>query len=200
MSFSSSLYWEDRYKSGGSSGSGSFGRLARFKANVINGFVRKNEIETVLELGVGDGNQLSLAKYPNYVGADVSSESISECKKRFGGDTSKRFILLGEEKLPKAELVLSLDVIFHLVEDAVFEKYMFQLFDNATRFVIIYSSNQKDLGDTSEHVKHRLFTDWVTSNRTEWNLIKKIENKFPFNPSEPTTTSFSDFFFFEKTT
>ena len=32
-------YWEDRYASGGNSGSGSYNKLAEFKSEVINAFV-----------------------------------------------------------------------------------------------------------------------------------------------------------------
>jgi hypothetical protein len=38
--FSSGTYWESRYRSGGASGAGSLGRLARFKAGVINRFIQ----------------------------------------------------------------------------------------------------------------------------------------------------------------
>lgn len=71
--FSSSAdYWEERYRSGGSSGAGSHNRLAAYKAEVSNEFVTQNAVGIVLEFGVGDGAQLSLAKYPQYVGVDVS--------------------------------------------------------------------------------------------------------------------------------
>ena len=44
--------------------------------------------------------------------------------------------------LPRADLTLSLDVIYHLVEDDVFVSAMRALFDKAARFVVIYASNQ----------------------------------------------------------
>lgn len=43
-----------------------------------------------------------------------------------------------------ADLSLSLDVIYHLVEDEVFETYINTLFKSARRYVIIYSSNSDD--------------------------------------------------------
>ena len=42
----------------------------------------------------------------------------------------------------RAELALSLDVIYHLVEDTVYESYMGQLFDSATKYVIVYLEQQ----------------------------------------------------------
>ena len=35
----SAAYWEERYRRGGNSGAGSYGKLAEFKAEVINDFV-----------------------------------------------------------------------------------------------------------------------------------------------------------------
>src|SRR5690348_11631317 len=56
----SSIYWEQRYLAGGTSGAGSFGRLAQFKAETINAFASRANIQTVIEFGCGDGRQLRL--------------------------------------------------------------------------------------------------------------------------------------------
>ena len=56
--FNSSKYWEDRYKNGGNSGAGSYNTLAKFKASVINHFIENNKIQSLIDYGVGDGNQL----------------------------------------------------------------------------------------------------------------------------------------------
>ena len=34
-------YWEERYKTGGNSGAGSYDRLAKFKAQIINDFIKQ---------------------------------------------------------------------------------------------------------------------------------------------------------------
>ena len=65
-------YWENRYERGLTSGAGSYGRLAHFKAEVLNEYVNQNKILSVVEFGCGDGAQLSLAKYANYIGLDLS--------------------------------------------------------------------------------------------------------------------------------
>src|ERR1700689_4886366 len=70
--FHSPSYWDSRYAGGGNSGDGSYGNLAKFKASVLNQFVAENRIASVVEFGCGDGNQVSLAEYPRYVGIDVS--------------------------------------------------------------------------------------------------------------------------------
>lgn len=114
-------YWERRYQLGCDSGAGSYNRLALFKADVINAFVKENNIVSVIEWGCGDGNQLNYAQYPQYTGIDVSVKAVEMCKKIFNTDNSKQFYCNISELLPlKAigggyELALSLDVIYHLL-------------------------------------------------------------------------------------
>ena len=48
---SSQFYCENRYKKGGTSGAGSYDRTARFKADILNSFVKENNIESVIEFG-----------------------------------------------------------------------------------------------------------------------------------------------------
>ena len=152
---SSSNYWEERYRRGGNSGAGSYNRLAIFKADVLNSFVEKNHIQQVIEFGSGDGAQLELAKYPNYIGVDISESIISETRRKFASTPNIRFLHTNEvTDNDRAELALSLDVVYHLVEDDVFESYMHQLYDAAERFVIVYASN-RDESSYSPHVRHR---------------------------------------------
>lgn len=170
-------YWEERYASGGTSGKGSYGELAEFKAQVLNEFVLKNQVKNIIEFGCGDGNQLKLAAYPSYVGFDVSITAINNCRNLFIDDPTKRFELIRDYKDEKAELTLSLDVIYHLVEDGVYEQYMARLFSSSEKFVIIYS-NDVDSGQcrAKPHVKFRKFSDWIQSNAPGWELKEKISN------------------------
>ena len=197
----SAKYWNERYVNGGNSGAGSYNRLAEYKAKIINDFVKKEHIKTVIEWGCGDGNQLSLANYPSYIGYDVSPQAIKICKKKFKNDSSKKFTCSEALffKPTTAELSLSLDVLYHLIEDDVFDKYMKQLFSSSEKYVIIYSCNDTDYVAEATHVKHRKFTQWVTENVGQnWTLKDVIKNKYPFNTNDPDNTSWSDFFIYEK--
>ena len=51
----SEQYWINRYISGGNSGSGSAGKFATFKPDVINTFITKTGIRTIIEVGVVHG-------------------------------------------------------------------------------------------------------------------------------------------------
>ncbi|HTB44067.1 MAG TPA: methyltransferase domain-containing protein [Acetobacteraceae bacterium] len=189
--FASGEYWERRYRAGGHSGTGSCGHLAAFKAGVINGFVADNAIADVLDLGCGDGHLLSLLQVPGYVGVDVSSAALASCVARFPQHRFLPFAALNAAT--RADLAMSIDVVFHLVEDAVFVSYMHALFGHAKRYVLVYSSNT-DRTWSSPHVLHRRFTDFVADCRPEWRLLAHVPNHYPFDPQRPDETSFSDFF------
>jgi SAM-dependent methyltransferase len=197
--FSSAQYWERRYRSGGNSGPGSYHHLAEFKAGVLNRFVSEHGVESVVEFGCGDGNQLALAEYPSYLGVDVSPAAVSACKQRFATDSSRTFLLASDYDGSCADLALSLDVIFHLTEDEVFEAYMRRLFDAASRFVIIYSSNQDEqIAPVSIHVRHRTFRRWIEKEMSaEWKLLERIPNAYPYR-GDYKTASYSDFYIYGK--
>jgi hypothetical protein len=194
----SESYWESRYAAGGNSGCGSYGRLADFKAKFLNEFITKKNIKTVVEFGCGDGNQLRLCNYPNYIGLDVSLSAINICKKIFRNDSSKQFFLIAEDETLdtqfKSELSMSLDVIYHLVEDCVYEKYMKRLFSAGSHYVIIYSSNIEQ--PPTFHVKHRKFDDWVLKNFPDFELIHVEKNKYPYK-GDNEVSSLADFYVFE---
>ena len=195
---SSKDYWEKRYQKGGNSGAGSFNNLAHFKAEILNDFIKSYNIDTIIEWGSGDCNQLSLANYKNYIGFDVSKTAINICKNKFHNDSTKTFIYIYDKfkNNKKADLSISLDVIYHLLEDKVYNNYMYNLFESSKKYICIYSSNI-DVGWAS-HVRHRKFTDWIdTYASDDWKLIKYIKNKYPFKPKN-MSTSFADFYFYEK--
>ncbi|NNC12960.1 class I SAM-dependent methyltransferase [Planctomonas sp. JC2975] len=189
-------YWERRYVTGGTSGDGSYGQLARFKAAVLNDFVSEHRIRDVLELGVGDGNQLGLAEYPQYRGLDVSAEAIRMCRARFENDRTKQFGLLADFDDQPAELTLSLDVVYHLVEDDVFDAHMRLLFGASTRYVAVYASNY-DSVESAIHVRHREFTRWVGENCPEWVLDHHLANPYAYDPRDHSG-SLADFYFYRR--
>ena len=170
--------------------------MAQFKAEIINNLIKQNNIKTVIELGCGDGNQLKLFKIPVYIGYDISKTIIKKNKELFKKDKTKTFKILINKIYEKADCVLSLDVIYHLVEDNIFENYMSLLFSASNKYVVIYSSNKDEC--QARHVKHRNFTKWIEKNLPNWKLKSVIKNKYPFDIKNQDETSFSDFYIYEK--
>lgn len=203
-------YWDKRYSKGGTSGLGSHGQLATFKADFLNDFVRRNQVSSVIEFGCGDGSQLQLARYPRYLGLDVSRHAIRACIDKFREDSTKSFCVYDSCAFGdsagwlSADLAISLDVIYHLVENDVFQSYLQHLFLSAKRFVVIYSCDSDDpsSGNLCTHVRYpphvrpRRFTEYVEQHFPEWHLTRRVANRFPWHPQNRPDGSWSDFFVF----
>ncbi|MBX2939201.1 MAG: class I SAM-dependent methyltransferase [Ferruginibacter sp.] len=177
-------YWEKRYANGGHSGSGSYGENAEYKATFLNTFVQDFNIDSVIEFGSGDGHQLSLARYPQYIGLDVSVTAIKMCMQQFSEDNTKSFFLYHpatfkeSSHLFKSDLALSLDVIYHLMEDELYHQYMSDLFNTARQYVIIYAYDVDEV--KSSHVRHRKFSSWIDQFAKEWQPLEwKVAIKKP---------------------
>lgn len=193
----SSHYWEKRYRRGESSGAGSYGKFAEFKTEVLNRFIAAHDIRTVADFGCGDGNQLRDLTCRQYIGLDVSPAAVELCRKMYAHDSTKVFLVydsdgaLDRVRQYRPEVTMSLDVVYHLVEDAIFERYIANLFDLSSRYVIIYSSNFDRRYDSPTQVDRR-FADYVAKNIRGWKLLEVIENPY----KGPETQS--DFYIYER--
>ena len=151
------------------------------KRKFINTFVNDKNIKSIIEFGSGDGNQMEHFEIDNYIGVDISEYIINICKQKYKDITNKNFITYDEyyKHSNKYDLSLSLDVIYHLVEDEIYEKYMNDLFSSTNKFVIIYSTNFNDDKYNGSHVYHRKFTKYIDINFKNAKLIHHEPNEFP---------------------
>lgn len=198
--FDSAKYWEERYKNGGNSGEGSYSRLAEFKAEVINDFIQEHNVNSMIEWGFGDGNQLSLLKVAMYIGYDVSETALHICREKFSDDKSKEFRYYDgsiEPNVGTYDMAISLDVLYHLVEDRKFSDYMYNLFHSSNKYVCIYSSDY-EAKQRVEHVRRRKFTEYVKDEFREWNLMSVIRNPYLYDGSRDEGMSNSNFYFYVK--
>ena len=126
----------------------------------------------MIDFGFGDGSQLAELMIRNYLGFDVSQAAVERCRALFADDRSKQFRLAGEYAGERAQASLSLDVLYHLVEDEVFDAYLARLFQAAERWVVVYSTNNDD--DRSlrgRHVRDRAFTRIVAERYPDFDLV-----------------------------
>lgn len=167
--FNSKNYWQNRYKNGGSSGSGSYGDEAVKKAEYINKIIDKYNIKSVNDYGHGDGNQLKhMKEVDSYTGYDVSIDARNKCLSMFTDNNKYKFID-DTSKFKKADLALSLDVIYHLVEDDVYHDYMDKLFSIGD-IVLIYSNNKDCSAGANSHIKNREFVSYVKTHYPDFFL------------------------------
>lgn len=88
--------WENRYKENGNSGVGSYGVLCEYKAIFINKFIIDNNCKNIIELGSGDGNQMSYFNVQHYTGIDISEHVINICKQKYSHLANKKFVTYDE--------------------------------------------------------------------------------------------------------
>ena len=143
-----------------------------YKSKFLNDFLEENRVTSVVDFGCGDGNQLRDLNLQHYLGFDVSAVAVDRCSAIYSGDPHKEFRRVAEYGGEKAEVAMSLDVIYHLVEDTVFDDYLARLFLAAERYVVIYASNDDYRPiHQARHVRHRAFVDIALSRFPEFGLI-----------------------------
>jgi len=200
----SSEYWKNRYRKGGNSGSGSFGKLAEYKASFLNDFAMINNIKQVIEFGCGNGQQSKLYQFNRYIGLDVSESAITQSIKEFENSNEHAFFVYNSMAFSdrvevfKSDLAISIDVIYHLIEDEIYNKYIEDLFNSSYQWVVIYSSNT--LEPTSlPHVKHRLFQEDIKLKFPDWEFIRQEANPV-YQNTEQLETAHACFFIYKKIT
>lgn len=162
-------YWNARYANGGHSGDGSRGESAQRKADYVNGLIRCEGIVSVVDWGCGEGQQLALLDIPDYLGIDVAPVAVARCLAQFGGSFLRLDPATSIDLQVSADLALSMDVIFHLVDDDDFASYMRRLFASARRFVCIHSTDYD--AEPIGHMHHRAFT--TALHDAAWDLVDR---------------------------
>jgi trans-aconitate methyltransferase len=194
MNFNSKQYWESRYSGGGNSGVGSYGLLAEYKSSFITNFIIENNIKHLVEFGCGDGNNLKMISDNNkgvkIIGVDVSQTALNLCVNKM---PEHKFIHKDEFDYQKTDLVLSMDVIYHLIEDDVYEDYMDSITKIGSKYLIIYSPDF-DKNDYAKHVKARKYTDNKLLQQ-RYRLIYEHKNKYSIDKDK--NGSFSDWKIFK---
>ena len=179
-------YWDERYRAGFTSGAGSYGELATFKADTINTFIEENSVRSVIEFGCGDGNQLKLMHYPEYLGMDIAPAAVEKCRKTFSGDDSKSFNLYSPESFSDngsihADLVVCLDVLYHIIPENDYIKTLDDIFSRSENFVILYTDIDMFKSRTyheGAHVRHRDTLSYLKKYQN-FTIDKIIPNKYP---------------------
>lgn len=182
-------YWERRYRDGRTSGAGSEGDEGQYKADYVSDFIHNRDITSVIDWGCGDGQVLELIRLEDakYLGTDVSSTARDLAQ---GRRPELSFVPPNDivDNGVTADLALSMDVLFHLPDDADYFEYLDRLFGSSTRFVMIYSTNYAG-GRTARHVFRREFTPDIAERFPDWELTT-VET--------PLREGLASFFMYEK--
>jgi len=183
-------HWNNTYVTGGNSGVGSYRKdLYEYKLNFIKKLIVNQNIKSVFDFGCGDGHQLSeivVGKdVESYIGIDISPYIIEENKKKY---KDKIYYNLEEYEFDKKDtfdLVLCLDVLYHIMEENLFNQTIGNLFKLSKKYVLIYAVDKDLLHSSTMHF--RTFTNKIPNN------YKLIETeKLPDNVVQTT------FYLYEK--
>jgi SAM-dependent methyltransferase len=170
MTFDPIAYWQMRYAlTRRGSGPGSRGDYAEAKAAYVNRLIRLGRLRRVVDWGCGDGVVAAKIHAPNYTGLDVSPEALDSCR-RLAADPGRSWILFDgwtPPALGRQDLALSLDVLFHLTDDALYRRHLALVFGSA-RFVCISAANHDET--VAEHVRHRTFLDDIPAG---WRIVDR---------------------------
>lgn len=157
-------YWEQRYLSGGNSGAGSYNDFAKIKADYVNDLINENDIKNVIEFGHGDGNQLQFFNFETYEGYDISPTAVNMCRSKFINDKTKTFNnIIDYKQTDIKDLALSLEVIFHLVEDNDYYDYL-EMLDNSKSKLLLIQTMDDGYKRIGGHVRTRQLEDYNFNN------------------------------------
>lgn len=143
-------YWNDRYSKGGNSGYGTYGDQLDKKLEWLKGL----DIKSITDIGCGDfyfgKNLLDMYPEAKYKGFDIS-EAIIERNKRI---YPYSFEILSE-KVPQADMVLCIDVLFHIMNEEDVEKTLSLLENSWTKYLALTAYERDE--EKTNHVRIRKF-------------------------------------------
>jgi SAM-dependent methyltransferase len=157
-------YWEQRYAAGKrGSGPGSAGEHARQKAAGVNAVITRRGVRSVVDWGCGDGEVARLVEAEQYLGLDLSMTALDVCRAKM---PAREFRLVhgALEPGPLADLALSLDVLYHLVDDVLYRRYLELLLASAPLAYVVSTHRPED-PSSAGHVRHR---EWLNDLPAEW--------------------------------
>lgn len=108
------------------------------KGRQIRRFLRDVPYESVIDIGCGTGNWAKLVDVP-YLGIDASPSFVAGCKRRFAGDSSKRFLQTDAATLAideQFDLAMLISVLHHLSDEEV-ERLLAWLAGCAKQFFVL---------------------------------------------------------------
>lgn len=194
MSFDAAAYWDRRYRDGRTSGAGSEGADAAYKAAYLSKFIADHDVKTIVDWGCGDGQVLELVEFPaqtQYLGVDISPTIVMRMRAKNLGPRCLFHTVdsFANGTRTQLELALSFDVLFHFPDDTEYDAYLEQLFSSATRYVLIYSTDVDD-DPPARHVRHREVTRDIRSRYPHWTLT---------SAERPLRPGVASFFLYERT-
>lgn len=159
-------FWQQRYASGLDSGPGSGGAEAAWKVDQIVKSCQRRKIESILDLGCGDGRlgRAVVERLPgaSYLGIDQAPAALEQARRVALPGMEYQVADLTAAELPQADLVLCLDVLFHLSSDERHAAAIAKVTGAAKKLAVFAAWNEgiveRYKGEFAAHTVFRPFT------------------------------------------
>ncbi len=155
--FNYQAYWDERYAKGQTSGTGSYGVNADFKAIVINRVIKEYSCEDMVEFGCGDANQMTLFTPIPYIGYDIAPTIIQKNKQKHASlkhavfenmDMTKDFTSI-------RDLSICVDVLFHLTIEDDWDILIDHVCKAAKKCIVITTNTEEIQSEYFPHVNFK---------------------------------------------
>jgi hypothetical protein len=134
------MNWEKRYREGRVRCKGSQGPHKRFKHQIIDLYAGPIAHASVIDVGCGDARFWTWKKKPKaYAGIDVSLSALTRLMRIIPG--ARVYNVSSAELVPglEAEVVLCLDLIFHLMDAQTVQATITNLTKYSSKWIFIYT-------------------------------------------------------------
>lgn len=145
-------YWDNRYARGGDSGYGSYGEQLEKKLN----WLFPLDFKTITEVGCGDmnfaSNIMKVHPVERYTGYDVSRVIVERNQLLY---PQYDFHVADEFEFVKSDLLMCVDVLFHVIDDNECEALLKKLERAWTKYLVITAYERDE--EFTNHVRIRKF-------------------------------------------
>jgi hypothetical protein len=146
------LYWQSRYTAGHGSGAGSVGVPVQRKVDWLSALPG---ISSITEVGCGDfnfGAHLT-ERLPGaaYIGMDIAPRIVERNQIRYGND--RRRFLHWQGYIPPADLLLCVDVLFHISDPEIAQDLLSKLNNVWTKYLALSAYEYDGLDRGHVHIR-----------------------------------------------
>lgn len=161
-------YWDSRWRDGPPC-PGSNGDTAASKAAWLNAAVQDLDVRSIVDWGCGDGGQAALVNVGMYVGIEVAPSAWEAASVALATRDNCCVVLAppGQQITVRADMAVSMDVVFHLTDDREYEEWIARVFGSASRFVAVYGTDYDSV--VNGHMRHHEVTRDAPA---DWSLIE----------------------------
>lgn len=156
-------YWDQHYGEGGISGEGSIGDYRNWKWQIIKKYTDNSEnLGSVIDVGCGDISFWQGKTCQDYLGIDISKTIVEKNQAKRPEWT---FVCDSADvhKDIKADYVFCFDILFHIMDDNMYEKILKNIISYSRNMIFIYTWIRNPLNDR------------MVKRTIRYNLLKKLK-------------------------